>query len=205
MGTFYPGIPPSSPGGGTLTVLQQNPASFADTHAVYLLSQAVPGGTLMPTPTGGVLITVFGEITCQAGGAALAASDAGLVIRNSVGGVPSTAFPVGIFTPFTQTGAAGLLDNAACNVQLFGTSYCYNDDSDDYGNPLTMFAQSNVAAPNQIRGMSTFPLLDQSVAPDFTTETLWQIVLVQNGGTLPIPPANFAAWTPIATQLAIFT
>jgi hypothetical protein len=201
MGTFYPG---QAPAGGTLTVLVQDPAATQDANAVYLLSAVVPANTLKAAPSGGVLIAVDGEITTKVGGAALNTTTAGLVIRNSVGGVPSTPFPAGIYTPFSQTGANGLLDNAVATVSLFGCSYTYNQ-ADNYGSVLTMEAESNAALPDPFRTLSTFPLEDQLVAPDFTSETLWQVVLVQNFNVACIPPANFNGWASTSSQIAIFT
>jgi hypothetical protein len=68
-----------------------------------------------------------------------------------------------------------------------------------------MEAESNAALPDPFRTLSTFPLEDQLVAPDFTSETLWQVVLVQNFNVACIPPANFNGWASTSSQIAIFT
>jgi len=190
--------------GGTVAVLQKDPAATADANAVYLLSAVVPANTLK-AGSGGVLIALDGVVTTQAGGAALNTTTLGLVIRNSVGGVPTTPFPAGIYTPFEASGpTAGLIDNAAgASLSLFASSYTF-DQADQYGSVLTVEAQSNVAG-NPFRAMSTFPLADQLVAPNFASETLWQIVLVQNFNVACIPPANFAAWASTSSQIATFT
>jgi hypothetical protein len=198
-----------------LTVLTQNQAATSDANAVYLLKGVLPANSF--SATGGMFsIECDGIITGQAGGAAQNLSTLGLLIRNSTGGVPDTVFPP--FADFSEffSGAGsntGLIFSGVGSITLLVGGFFYDPGSGGAGS-FDSFIAANYhygvyapapAASLQAGGLGAFPNEDFSITLDFTQEMLIELVLVQDNAGACIPPANFAAWTPLATQLAYST
>jgi len=200
---------------GAVSVLVNNPAATSDANAVYLISARIPGGTLNPNQ-GAVLVQVQGSLAAQAGGAAQNITTSGILIRNSVAGVPSSAFP--FYTQFTRyayitsgIGTAGIIASGAGSISLAGSGFFFNPGApagsfDSFEAFSYAYSPAFAPAPTQeAASHSANPNTQYGLTLNYALEILVQVVLVQNSAGNCIAPVNFLSWTPIECQMTLVT
>lgn len=195
-----------------LVIVQNSPPEVIDGNAVYLLSGVIPAGTLTDT-SGAVSLSVSGTLTCQAGGAAVGASRAGVMVRQSVGGVPTVPFPLYSGSPFMElTETSGIdffLQNSAIAQTGFNCTWGFINGGFGPLPPHPNVGASSGCISGQYgnAGFTAFGGFDNGNnldngnigLVDPTQEMLIQLCLVQDDGTNHcIAPLNYlpGSWTP---------
>jgi hypothetical protein len=200
---------PIGGGGGVFTILQEDPAPVTTSEAILLLSAVVPANSLTAT-SGALILTGSSDLLAAVGGAARNISAAGMVVRNSTGGVPNDPLSYAqiINAPgfegwghLTSTIILGLLPDALNNIQLtFNGFFALAEDNDDRNACTTVYSNGSASEIG-------FGAFDPSTQPavDWTQEVLFQYVLVQNNAGACIPPVNFTEVVGTTAQLLLVT
>ena len=201
MGDISPGINitplPTSP--GAVTILSQNQAATTDANAVYLLSAVLPANVVQ-AGSGLIGINLAGNIITKAGGTAFANTSGGLIIRPSTAGIPDTAFPTfaqinSTAGPWETATGDGMLPNAANSLEISFSGYAWGNSN--HNRVFTSsWVNGSVANDTGFKN-DNFAF---SFAPDFTHETLWQFVLVENNAGSCAAPKNFSIWQNFLSQ-----